>query len=340
MKKVLVIRFSSAGDIVCTTLALERLRSHYRKAEISFLTKDIFAGLLESNRSIDRIVPFPSDASLRKTIAFSRALASERFDLVVDLHSSTRSRLVRMLTRPARSLHLQKKLTRRLHLSQPKASSPIPIRYLRVLETLGVDQSEGSLSIPVESIDTPFELDTEAITITIAPGARHYTKRWPAERYAAAAIELLDHLSLDRKGQIVVLGGMDEQETCNRVVTAIESESSLHITHNLCGETTWLETARAIADSSILLANDSVAGHMAAAVGTPVVSLFGSTVPAFGFAPYTSASTVVEELGLPCRPCSRIGRDACPRGDFACMDQISPDRVASAARTLLEDQAS
>lgn len=340
MNKVLVIRFSSAGDIVCTTLALQRLRDHYREAEISFLTKDVFARLLESNRSIDRIVPFPSGATLRETIRFGRQLAHEEFDLVVDLHSSTRSRIVRQLLHPDRTVSLNKKWSRRLRPARVAPSIPVPLRYLGTLGSLGIDQTDGPLSIPVDDIPSPLPAGARGFTIAIAPGARHYTKRWPAGRFALSAIDIVGQTSSTNEGTVLLLGGAEETEMCREVETSVRAASTGQKVINLCGKTDWLQTARAISDSTILLTNDSVAGHIAAAVGTPVVSIFGSTIPAFGFAPHARAAIVVEEHGLPCRPCTTTGRAECPRGDLACMNLIAPERVVSAAEELLEIHSS
>lgn len=334
--RILVIRFSSAGDIVCTTLAMRRLRERFPDAIVEFLTTRGFAGLLSTNVDIDRLHTLEDHATLRQTIKLSRSLWTDPYDVVVDLHNSLRSRVARRVLRAKRRLVIRKRMLRRLRRLESHSESPVPLRYLQVLAPLGVSQEDGPLCFPVDNLHPTMTGPLGSSYVTIAPGARHATKRWPAERFAEAACTIAR--SQGYSG-IAVIGGSDEQKTCEEAEIRVREFAPEISIDNLCGRTTWPETARVIAGASILLTNDSVAGHLAAAVDTPVVSLFGSTVPEFGFAPHTDAGRVVEGPDLPCRPCTRIGRSTCPEGHFRCMLGIQVGDVVESGLKLISEAA-
>ncbi len=334
LMRIVVIRFSSAGDIVCTTLALRRLREKFPDASIEYLTTSRFAGLLTTNNEIDLLHTLEDRATLQQAYRCARSLSEESIDLLIDLHNSLRSRLMRRFMRASRQLLLRKRLLRRIRrVSAPEV--PVPLRYLDVLAPLGVSQQDGTLRFPIEGIDRVTSFPPDFSYVVIAPGARHATKRWPAQRFAEAACEIVQNRG--EKG-IAIIGGPDESQTCEEAERRVREIAPDLLVDNLCGRTSWPQTARVIADATIILSNDSVAGHLAAAVGTPVVSLFGSTVPAFGFAPHSEQARVVEHKELSCRPCTRIGRATCPKGDFRCMLEIESSSVVHSALELLADE--
>ena len=330
--KILVIRFSSAGDIVCMTLALRRLRERFPEATIEMVTKAGFAGLLRTNTVIDRLRTISDQASLREALSMAWSLRAERFDVVIDLHSSLRSRVITSFLVGSRHLRLRKSPLRRVGPVADDSGIPIPLRYLQVLEPLGVDQQNGRLEFPVVGVEPVRSVLSEIGYLVVAPGARHATKRWSPERFAASAARTADAAGC--RG-IVLIGGGDAKGEVRETIQHLSALGTDLQIVDLCGECDWEQTARTIADAEILLTNDSVAGHLAAAVGTPVVSIFGSTVPAFGFVPHADAVEVVEVEGLSCRPCTRIGRHICPEGHFRCMKEIDATHVSDAAEKLL-----
>jgi heptosyltransferase-2 len=165
----------------------------------------------------------------------------------------------------------------------------------------------------------------------IAPGAHHYTKRWPADRYALALAELV----MRTGGSGVILGGTEDELVADEVLRLLPVGIRERIT-DLTGATDWQQTAAAIASADVLIANDSVAGHIAAAVGTPVVSIFGSTSPVFGFVPFRVSGVVEEVSDLECRPCTTIGRAECPLGHFRCMLDIETRQVVESVMRLVQ----
>lgn len=211
----------------------------------------------------------------------------------------------------------------------------------------------------------PAEKSTQSFTmasapafarIAVAPGAHHATKRWLPERFAQAAWTLARRLLAAAESQplptvleIVLLGGRADVEHCSHVEQALHTlqrmeqqprQGSYITIRNASGSSSLTETARELSAALVLLCNDTGVMHLAAARHIPIVAVFGSTVQDFGFAPYRTPSVIVEAprtgaYAVSCRPCTHIGRSSCPRQHFRCMTDVSAERVAHAAWSLL-----
>ncbi len=160
--------------------------------------------------------------------------------------------------------------------------------------------------------------------IVLAPGAAHYTKRWPIEKFDQLIKELLQSTNK----QIILLGNKEERKYASALVTS-------NRIINLAGQLTLLQAAVIISRARVIVSNDSGLMHLATAVNTPVVSIFGSTVKELGFFPYKSVARVHEVNNLWCRPCSHIGRSRCPLGHFKCMQQINSKDVFNSVQKFL-----
>lgn len=329
--KILVIRFSSAGDILCTTPTLRALRKRFPDGRITFLTKSGFAGLLETNRHVDRIIRYRSGSTLIDDLRLRVELRREEFDLVVDLHDSLRSRLIRFGIGSESVVYRKDPLRRlRRHSAAEEPGRPVPLRFLDACSSIGLEDDRLGLELPIRPGRRILPESLPRPVFAIAPGAHHYTKRWPAARYAAALAELLVRTG----GSGVIVGGGEDELVAEEVLSLLPFGIRNRIT-DLTGATDWQQTAAAIASADVLIANDSVAGHIAAAVGTPVVSIFGSTSPVFGFVPFRIPGVVEEVNDLECRPCTTIGRAECPLGHFRCMLDIESGRVVESAMSLV-----
>lgn len=159
--------------------------------------------------------------------------------------------------------------------------------------------------------------------IAIAPGSVWATKRWGGYK------ELAVVLKADCKCDIVLLGSDKDKQICDSIVS---NKNAI----NLAGVTNLIQSSAIIKLAKLAVTNDSAPAHIAAAVDTPVVTIFGPTVPAFGFTPYSDKSIVLENEGLYCRPCSKHGPMKCPEGHFRCMNEISPQRVLRACKRLID----
>jgi ADP-heptose:LPS heptosyltransferase len=168
-------------------------------------------------------------------------------------------------------------------------------------------------------------------TLGICPSARHATKMWQPERFAAAAGTLGGSFGLP----VLLFGSPGERQRCEAIAAAIRTQTPGLAVSVLAGECSLLETAAAMDSCALVMTNDSGLMHIAAARKRKIVALFGSTVRQFGFFPFGTKAQVVERPDLDCRPCTHIGRERCPRGHFRCMNDISVHQLVQTASELL-----
>ncbi|MFZ1659281.1 MAG: glycosyltransferase family 9 protein [Flavobacteriales bacterium] len=312
--KVLVIRFSSIGDIILTSPVVRGLKQQVPGAEVHFLTKEAFGSLVISSPYVDRVHLLGED--LRNVLS---ALKKEKFDLVVDLHNNVRTRRVKMaLGVPSKSFpKLNREKWLLVNFKKDKLP-PIHIvdRYISTVEHLGVkNDGQGlDLFIPKEK-----EVDLASLPAThhngyiaLCIGAGHFTKRLPPHKLVELAVKL--------KGPMVIIGGPGDQAVGRMICNAVGVRAL-----DTTGKYDLLGSASLIRQATSVIAHDSGAMHVASAFRKNVVSVWGNTVPQFGMGPYIpqhpERAHISEVLGLSCRPCSKIGFDQCPRGHFRCMEK-------------------
>ncbi|MCW3105479.1 MAG: glycosyl transferase [Bacteroidetes bacterium] len=317
MKKILVIRFSSIGDIVLTTPVVRCLKQQLADAEIHYLTKRSFRGILEHNPYISRIHTIDKDVS-----EVIEELKKENFDHIIDLHNNLRSSEVKMkLRKPAetfRKMNLRKWLI--VNFKQRNMILPHVVkRYLETVSALGVKNDEKGLDYFIPAADevslTTLPLSHQNGYIAFVIGAKHYTKQLPVEKIISICKKI--------NQPIVLLGGKEDAERAALIEDAVGA-----MIFNACGKYNLNQSASLIRQSARVITHDTGLMHVAAAFKKEITSVWGNTVPAFGFTPYLPAegSTMVEVNGLPCRPCSKIGYEKCPLGHFKCMREIDESR--------------
>ncbi len=316
MKKVLVIRFSSIGDIVLTSPVIRCLKQQLPDVKVHFLTKQQFLPVIEANPYIDKIWLY--DQNFRELIP---QLKSEGFDFVVDLHKNYRSLFVR-LSMGVSSASFQKLNIRKWMIVNLKInflpSVHIVDRYFRAVEKLNVKNDGQGLDYFIPDHE---EVDLMALPAThrngfiaIVIGGKHNTKIFPTEKLA----ELGKKLSRP----VILLGGREDQERGDRIVASNRS-----ILFNACGKYTLNQSASLLRQAEAVISNDTGLMHIAAAFRKRMVSVWGNTIPAFGMYPYfpeewQGNSCIAEVNGLPCRPCSKLGYRICPKKHFRCMMAI------------------
>lgn len=320
MKKVLIIRFSSIGDIVLTTPVIRCVHQQLG-AEIHVLTKKSFAGLLEANPYVHKI--HIMDKSLREVLP---QLKAARFDLILDLHKNMRSfRLQLGLGRPVLTfdkLNWKKWLLTALRIDRLPRIHLVD-RYFKGLEPVGVvnDQQGLDYFIPPDAEVNPGEwlAPGHGPYVVAVLGAAHATKQIPVHQLIAI-LQSVHH-------PVVLLGGPADQETGERVVVGHFKYPVI----NLAGKLSIHQSASVIRQSAAVLTPDTGMMHIAAAFRKPIISVWGNTVPAFGMYPYlppgSPAGNIWEVDDLACRPCSKIGSAKCPRGHFKCMLDHNPQAI-------------
>ena len=311
MKKILVIRFSSIGDIVLTTPVLRCLKKQL-DVDLHFLTKASFAGLLENNPYVDRVHTISKD--IDKTLV--EQLKAEQFDQVIDLHNNLRTlRLKRALKVPSKSfpkLNVEKWLLVTFKWRK-MPDLHIVDRYMETVKHLGVKNDGAGLdyfipkSAEVALSRLPSSHASDYVALVI--GGQHATKMMPVKKL----VELCEAL----KEPVLLLGGPEDEVRGAQIAEAIGEK-----VYNACGKFKLDESASLLKQSSWVISHDTGLMHMAAAFKKRIVSVWGNTVPELGMYPYLPdpKSKIIQVPNLSCRPCSKIGYKKCPKGHFKCMD--------------------
>lgn len=336
--KVLIIRFSSIGDIVLTTPVIRCVKQQ-TGAEVHFLTKHSFAGLLAANPYVDKLWTIKKDLS-----EITPALLAEGFDHVLDLHRNLRTLALRFRLalssashlRPRPGWHAFNKLNLEKYLLVNVNVDRLPDvhivdRYLATAATLGVTNDGKGLDyfIPEqEAVHLASEqLPSDYVAFVI--GAAHATKRLTEEQMLAFCAAL--------PYPILLIGGPAEVATGERLAADLP-----HVI-NTCGRFRLGGSADLIRQAAAVVTHDTGMMHVAAAFRKPIISIWGNTVPGFGMYPYLPGSEAVEKqrrqevLGLSCRPCSKIGHQQCPKGHFRCIRDQDPIALAKAAARLVNN---
>lgn len=277
------------------------------------------AGILRTARRL-REVGFDAAIAVQRSLRTALVLAAARIPLRVGFAGAPGAVLCHRLV-PARGAHARDRLlslVEGLGLAVP-APPPDPRLVVDVEASRTVGRLLGEAGIA-----------PSARLLVLAPGSAWATKRWGAARFGELARALVGECDA-----VAVVGSpADAGPAAEAIGSLARGGDPGPPAIDLCGRTDLAGLVATIARARLVVANDSAPGHVAGALGRPVVSLFGPTVPAFGFAPIGPRVRVVEHV-LDCRPCSRHGGDVCPLGTHACMDSIEVAEVVGAARELL-----
>lgn len=330
---VLVVRFSSIGDILLTTPLLRAVRHTHPSARITVLTKRAYLPLLSHNPHVDRIIGLAPDRSL---LNLAVELRGDGYTDLLDLHDNLRSRALHLLVPGPWRTYPKHRIARALliHAKRNRYRDRRPVaeryfsaaRYLRVLP----DGKPPDFFVGPEATDEASAWLRSAgwegvpSLVAVAPGAAHATKRWPTEHWQRLIARIVQE-----GHRVAIVGGPDDAGVAQQLAGPFPGQvASTAGKFGLQGTGALLKRARA------LVSGDTGVMHMASGVGTPVVALFGPTVEAFGFFPYTRGARVVE-LPLPCRPCSTQGGPRCPLGHHRCMVDMDPGAVYGALRLVM-----
>ena len=308
--KILIIRLSSIGDIVLCTPVIRCIKLQ-TNCEIHFLVKEKFQEVLNNNPHIDKHYTL-EDKELKKS------LVHEQYDLIIDLQKNFRTFTIKSwLSVPSLSFH-KANIAKWLLIKTKKGGHRIRhlvMRYFETLEQLSVSNDGKGLDYFYDkNVELP-DLCKEYVALVI--GAAHFTKQIP--------VELCNRIVLQSKGQVVLLGGKNEISKAELV-----QKNTVNCL-NLVGQTTLNQSAKILDNASVVVTGDTGLMHIAAALKKPIVSIWGSTVPEFGMYPYYGQEQIpeykIEDKALSCRPCTKIGLGACPKGHFDCMTKLSANDI-------------
>ena len=328
--KILVIRFSSIGDIVLTTPVI-RVLSQQLQAEVHYCTKEEYALLLENNPYLTKI-----HTLTQKRAPLIRQLRKENFDYLIDLHNNLRTFFIKSAL-GVKSYHFSKlNIEKFLYVHLKWNLLPrthIVDRYMATVAPLGVkDDSKGlDYFIPEKVLfkDLALPETFKKGYVAYVIGGTWATKQLPFEQMIA----LCDKIARP----IILLGGEEEKRIGDKVAAFFEKSHISQIEDTLqamgkhtkifngCGRFHLHEAALILREAICVFTHDTGLMHIAAAFKKQIFSIWGNTVPEFGMYPYRTNFSIYERKGLSCRPCSKIGYKQCPKKHFRCMRDIHFD---------------
>ena len=321
MPKILVIRFSSIGDIVLTTPVFRCIKKQLPDVELHFVTKINYRIVTETNPYIDKFFYLENDLP-----SIIDKLKKENYDHVIDLHNNLRSlrikKALKKISFSINKLNVEKFLLTNLNINIMPPEH-ITQRSLDTAAALGITDDGLGLDyfIPEKDIVRQSDIPTShsAGFITIVIGATYETKKLPVHKLQELCYRI-DH-------PLMLLGGKEDFNDAE----IISSVDPVKI-YNACGKFNLNESADLLRQSKLVVSHDTGLMHIAAALQKPVISIWGNTTPVFGMYPYygtrsTQQYEVVEVKGLSCRPCSKIGYHYCPLEHFKCMEKQDIDKL-------------
>ena len=330
--KILILRFSSIGDIVLTTPVIRTLKTQLEDAEVHYATKKEYSSILEANPYIDKVHLLEENLS-----SLINALKAEQFDVIIDLHNNLRTMRVKW------ALHTRSYTFKKINISKwlmvnfkwnRLPNRHIVDRYMDTVKPLNVKMDSLGLDYFIPEKD---EIDQEWLPAThrqqyavFAIGAKFATKRLTYNKM----VELCDRINKP----IILLGGKEDAEIGQQLEKFFVQDAPDHPTekslkelgkkalvYNGCGKFNLNQSASIVKQARWVFTHDTGLMHIASAFKKTIFSIWGNTIPEFGMYPYRTKFTIFENKKINCRPCSKIGFNECPKGHFKCMKNVEFD---------------
>jgi len=317
--KILIIRFSSAGDIIIAARAIKALKKTYKNPEILFATKASYSSLVDI-MPVKKSFLFEFMGNTIKDIGAllnaAKEINSEKIDCVVDLQNNIRSRILSFLVKAKKKVVYKKDTIKRRFsvllkwFLKPRKS--VFDNYIDALEKaagiINKTEKKGNMA--------------KGKSVLIHVGAKWILKRWPY------FVELINKLKKEKKYKITITGMQDEVENSREMLYIKGSNIK-----NLIGKTGFKDVIQLIKESSLFIGNDTAIAHLARHYNIPAIVFLGPTVQSFGF--ITGSDFEVIEKDLNCRPCHLHGGNSCPTGEFECMKSLPAKNAVTIAKQIL-----
>lgn len=312
------------GDIIYTTPVVRCLKQQIEGAEIHFLTKSQFKYIYQNNPYLDKLHTLKP--TLKETI---EDIKRENFDYIIDLHNNLRTSIIKFKTGLPSSTYKKERISKflALKLKLKRFINPKHLveRYLETVEFLGVKNDNKPIDYHINGNYQTSDLLPESHSnkyVAFIMGATHFTKRLPVEKI----IKICSQIDLP----IILLGGDDVKENANLV----EKELGAKI-FNTCGKINLDQSVFLVSKADSVIGFDTGLTHISEAFNKPLVSIWGGTTPELlGVSPYKVEQSLIVDVDLPCRPCSKFGLEKCPLQHFKCMWDIPEDKISDFTKQL------
>jgi predicted lipopolysaccharide heptosyltransferase III len=335
IKKILIIRLRRIGDIIMTTPAISALRKAFPDAFISYVVEKPYRELVEGHPELDKVIVLERKQGARDFFRLIRIIRREKYDAILDLHGGPRASLITLFSKAKlkigyrikyRNFIYHIKLARKPETGQLHSVES----HINFVRALAVDiKSPPPLNLPharkgdvekVKKIIKENRLEEFKI-ITIHIGAGNEFRDWGTDNW----IKLIDFLAKRPDVKTVLIGGHEDKQAEEEIL-----KKSKRSPLSLVGKLNLRELRELISHSSLFVGSDSGPMHIAASTSTPIVALFGPTLPA-NFSPWQARSFLIEKK-FNCRPCKQRH---CIYDDFRCLHSIKPEEVYQACLHFL-----
>lgn len=321
-QSILVIDLLYLGDLMFATPFFSELRKNFPKARIDLMVNSTFYSIMEGSPNLNNVYAYNKKWTLRQSIEFAGRLRQNNYDLGINIHGSWRSAILLKLIRPSFSIGYGGKgrgIFLNRELKQPQNQHMVDV-YLNVLREMGLEVEAGfpflgvkeSARDKIDQMLSNWGIDTAEKLIALNTAGTWPTKRWTAEGFA----RLGDVLNREY-GRVIFVGGPGDLPIVERIVELMETKPVI-----AAGKTDLQELAALLAQCDLVISNDSGPVHVAAAVGTPTITIFGPSDD-LKYRPLGEKHKIVK-TGIDCRPC---GKHQCPLGHHRCMTEITADQI-------------
>ncbi|MCX6997260.1 MAG: glycosyltransferase family 9 protein [Kiritimatiellaeota bacterium] len=323
--KILVVKLSSLGDLFHALPTVRAVRAGLG-ARVDWVTQPAYAELVRCFDDVERVLVFPRRGGLAGGPAFLRELRRERYDLILDLQGLLKSALVARLTRGGRRLgpSFHREGARLLYHAVAGPRNKERHAVEEILDTVRL------LDLPVPDPVFPVHFPRRELAaghprIALIPRSRWPAKNWPVPNFIAAASALREKTG----ATFFLVGALEDRAAGGAIAQALGAAAV-----DLCGKTSLVELGSLLHEMDLVLTVDTGPMHLAAALGRPVLALFGPTDPR-RTGPYGPRHRVLTAEDLACRPCYA---DTCRNGQLDCMAGITPECVVATALEMLHDE--
>ena len=328
-RSILILRFSSIGDIVQTTSVIGTLKSYFPNTTIDFMTLSKFAPLLDGHDKINKIHAIDINARYSSLRKIGLSMAKQSYDLIIDLHNTTRSRIIRKAMSNTKSLLLPKPRWKRFNLfmfHQNYFSPDFSVRswlHEPLNDLLPRQYKMGETKLFVSDLEKEdgisilqnYGLKGDYFVLT--PGAAWAQKRWPANYYSIIIDKIKEKYGLNA----VLIGGVNDINC--ELITSNANKSAIDV-H---GKTNLRESLAIVSQAKFIIGNDTGFLHAGESLGISAITILGPTSRETGAGVFLDRSYVIENKDLWCRPCSQNGSLPCYRKEQYCMTQIPPELI-------------
>lgn len=334
-ERILFIQTAFLGDAILSLPALEKLKTKFPNSFLSVLcipaTEEVFSNspFVDETIVLDKRKKHNSVFALFK---FTKEIKNKNFDKIYSAHRSFRTSLLVLLSEVRetfgfsnssfnfvyKTLVYYNKEHHEVRRNLELVSCPDKIEEWRILPKARMNQN-------VKTRITEILIDfNDKKKIAVAPGSIWFTKRYPAEKY----IKILEKL-VKMDYQIFLLGSKSDKDLCESI------KNNQNNVVNFAGEFSFIETVEFLTNCDLLVSNDSAPTHMGMCADIPVLTIYCSTIPDFGFYPYNKSSDYISLNSLDCKPCGIHGHKECPLGHFKCANELSEELILDKIMEML-----